>query len=140
MCTFAKGATFNNISIEDDLHLSYSDFKEGLYLAGNKCSGYVKCQVNTMQGKLNLEDNVIGRDVLIKSLNSDDNLIIYHNDIAGYLFLKQLHLKGKADINMLNADALTIEDIAVMQSMEITNSLINNDLSITRMQVKGETN
>ncbi|RLD57231.1 MAG: hypothetical protein DRI97_05820 [Bacteroidetes bacterium] len=140
LCTFAKGATFNNISIEDDLHLSYSDFKEGLYLAGNKCSGYVKCQVNTMQGKLNLEDNVIGRDVLIKSLNSDDNLIIYHNDIAGYLFLKQLHLKGKADINMLNADALTIEDIAVMQSMEITNSLINNDLSITRMQVKGETN
>ncbi|RLD31023.1 MAG: hypothetical protein DRI72_09610, partial [Bacteroidetes bacterium] len=140
LCTFKTNSMFNELKIEEDLYLNYSVFKKGLSVSGVRCGGYVKCEINTIQNIINFEDNVVAKDVNLSFINSADSIVLFHNEINGYLFLTQITTKGKLDINMLNGEALTIDDIAIDASVEINNLVLKNDLKITRMVVSDDAN
>ena len=139
-CSFEENAIFNDLKIEDDFQLSYSTFKKGLFFSGNKCGNYFKCHINTIQGEINFEDNVVVRDANFRAIRSNSKIAMYHNEIAGYLFLRQINIKGELGINMLYADALTINNTSIEGSFIFTNSSFKNDLSIRRIKIKGVTN
>jgi hypothetical protein len=138
MCTFEKNVTYNEIKIEEDLCLNYSVFKKKLFVSGNKCAGYIKCQINTIEDEISFEDNQVSKDINLGFIHAGNKITLFHNEIKGYLFLRQLNAKGKLDINMLNVEALTINDITIEGSVEINDLVLINSLRIKNMEVEGD--
>jgi hypothetical protein len=138
VCTFEKNATFNELKIEEDLNLNYSVFKKGLSVSGVRCGGYVKFEINTIKDEINFEDNIVSKDINLSYVQSDSDLVMFHNETVGYLFLFQVVAGGKLDINMLNGEAVTMEEITVENSVEINQVVLKKDFKITGMEAGGD--
>ncbi len=137
-CSFKENTIFNDLNIVDDFHLNFSAFKKSLVISGNKCSGYIKCHINTVQSGIKFEDNVVSRDVNFRALQIEGNFNLDHNEIAGYLFIRQMNVKGKLEISMLKADSLTIDYVYIDDSFKMATSFLSNDLRILRLETKGK--
>ncbi len=139
-CEFEGNTNFNDLKIEEDFFLSYSQFNKDVFITGNKYQNYFKCQVNAFSGHLTLEDNVVSRDMNIRSVKSGGSLHIIHNEVGGYLIARQVILSGSIEIDMLKADALTINDTFVSGAFDLSQSYLGTDLRIERLEVLQNTN
>ena len=137
-CSFLKEAVFNDLNIEKDLHLSYSRFEDVLTISNNNCGGYIKSHTVFTKEGLKLEDNVVAREVNLRNMNSGKDFIFKNNEVNGYLFLRQVNIDGKLEINWLTTAQLDINDVRVDKSMDIQNSKIRNNLNINVLDLGGK--
>ena len=137
-CLFLKEAGFNDLKIEKDLHLSYTMFTHKLTISCNHVGGYLKSHFIIAQDDIKLSDNVIEREVNFRNVICSNNIELESNEIKGYLFLRQIRLNGNLDINWLGANELTIDDITIYKTLNISNSNLNKDLRLGSMDIKEE--
>lgn len=135
-CLFQERVIINDLKIEKDLHLNYCTFQKDITVSCINCNGYVKTQFTVANGTMKFEDNVIARELNIKSLLSVGSLIVYHNEVNGYMFLKQFTSTADLSIDMLDAEALTVDDVFIEKSLEIKNSYFRSDIRFLHIQAK----
>lgn len=138
-CTFMENMIFNDLNIDDDFQISYSTFMKQLFIYGNNFGNYFKYHLNLIHGEIKFEDNVVARDVNFRAIHSNNIISITHNEIKGYLFLRQIHTRSNLEIRRLNADAITINYVFVEGSFSLDQSMLKTDLSLFRMEVNGIT-
>ena len=138
-CLFEKDAVFNDLIIDRDIHLNYSFFKNKLSISNNTCGGYIKTQFAILMDGIEIEDNLVSREVSISQVKSLGDIVLKNNEIKGYLFIRQVNIDGNLKINWLTTHELDISDISVNGGFEFLNSHLKSNLRLKEMNISGDT-
>lgn len=134
-CLFLNEAGFNDLRIENDLHLSYCQFTKNISVACNDIGGYYKSHFVKSQGKYFISDNTIGREANFRNMAISGDLELENNDIKGYIYFRQVVSGGRMEINWLNAGELALDDLVILGTFKLLNSSLNIDLRMKSLIV-----
>lgn len=136
-CSFHKRLLINDLSIENDLHLNYSSFKEGYYVSMLNSRGYFNSQFVNTEDKIGLENCQIGRDVIFRNMHTSDDFIIKNCEISGNLSCKRLQIGKDAEFKWINVHDVSLDDIYIKGSTNMISSSLKGTLVFDCIENKG---